>query len=149
MDDAQRFVAFPDFVDDDAKADQIVNFTEQQILRLHLLVNGIEVFRATIDLRCDPSLGEFLLQDGDDLGDIAFSLSFLFGDILFELPIHSGMQVAQGVVFEVTLEPIDTEPVGQRSINIKGFLRNLSLFVFRQIRRACACCARGLRASPG
>jgi len=89
--DSERLVTLAHRVHDDPERHQIVNLVEHHVLRLHFLVNGVEVLGASRDFRFDPGLGKFLGQDFDHVLDVALPLGLLLRDVSLELIVDLGV----------------------------------------------------------
>ena len=83
-------------------------------------------------LGVDAVLLEALRQDADDFLDVALALRLLLGDVALELVVDFRVQVAQRVVLQLALHPVDAEAVRQRRVDVEGFLGDVVLALGRQ-----------------
>ena len=65
--------------------------------------------------------------------DVALALGLLLRDVALELVVDLGVQVAQRVVLELALHPVDAEAVRQRRVDVERLLRDLVLPLGRQV----------------
>ena len=131
--DAERLVALAHRVDHDAEGDQVVNLIVEQVLRLHLLVDRVEVLGAAGHLGLDLGLGELLQEGREDLLDVLLALGLALRDAALQLVVDLGMEEAQRVVLQVRLDPVDAEPVRERRVDVERLLRDVHLPLRRQV----------------
>ncbi len=122
MDQAQRFVTLALGVDQNAKRDQIVNLIVNQILALHFLVDAVKMLRPAGHLGVDAFGFELLRNDGIYLIDVFFPIAFLLRDVALELVVNLRVEILERQIFELALDPGDSQPVRQGRVNIQRFL---------------------------
>ena len=61
------------------------------------------------------------------------ALGLLLRDVALELVVDLGVQVAQRVVLELALDPVDAEPVRERRVDVERLLRDVALPLRRQV----------------
>ena len=89
---------------------------------MHLPVYRIEVFGATPNLARDLELAQFLLQDGDHLVDLGFTLPSLLDDLDGQVPVGLRFQLSETQVLELLLDFGDAQAMGQWGIDLQGFI---------------------------
>ena len=94
MDNAERPITVPQRAGDHAHRGQVVDLVELLLLVVHLLVDAVEVFRATGDLRLDLHLRKLGLQQVNGVVDIARPLLPLLGDQRGQVAVGLGVEVA-------------------------------------------------------
>ncbi len=73
-----------------------------------------------------------------------FSLSSFFqATSLARFRYSSGMEVTEGEVFELRLDPVNPQAVGQGGIDVQGLLGDFDLASPAADTPGCACCGAG------
>ena len=129
MDDSENVIAFFDRSDDDAKCGDVVDLIEIKFLVSHLPVDAVDLFDAAADLPLDVILVKFLHQGPLDFVDVARPLLLSPGDLFLDFFVEIGAKVSKSQIFQLQPDPVDSEPVGQRCVDVKGFLGDLHLFL--------------------
>jgi hypothetical protein len=134
VDDAERGVAVLDAVGHDAERDEIVDLLELDLLALQLLRDAPQSLDAPVDLgdrhlRLGQLGGHRLLQ----LLDQAFRLAALRVDFRPQRLVRLRLQVAERPLLELVLDLAHAEPVGDRRVDIAGFLCDLHPLVVGQV----------------
>ena len=124
MHDAEHGVAVSYRIDQDAHRAHIEEFVEFEVLALHLAPDTDDVFGPADDLGVDLLLLEQALEAPRELVDEGLSLAALFFQQTRDTLVHLGFQRAKGEIFELPLEQAHAEAVGQRRVDIEGFLRH-------------------------
>ena len=81
------------------------------------------------DLGLDPELVELLGQVLARLVDVALALGALLGDEPLDLVVLARVQRLEGEVLELPLDRVDTEPVGDRRVDVERLARLLDLLL--------------------
>ena len=79
-------------IEDDSDRKEIVNLIDITMLRLHLMIDGVNRFRTSFDGKFEARIGEFFLQRGYEPRDILFPLGFLC--------VQRVRDILIGIVFE-------------------------------------------------
>ncbi len=105
-------------VNDHPDGGKIVDLAEIFILLLHLVVDTVEMFRPTLDLGGHPDRFQPFLNDIDQPFDELLPLPPLFGQLIDEPVVGSGLHIAESVILELPFDLVDPQPVGQRRIDL-------------------------------
>ena len=124
-----RAVAVLHRADDHAHRGEVVDLVELATLLGHLRVDRVEVLGAARDLRLDPELVELLGQVLARLVDVALALGALLGDQTLDLVVLARMQRLEREVLELPLDRVDTEPVGDRAVDVERLAGLLDLLL--------------------
>ena len=133
MDDAQRLVAVFDLSQNNAEGDEVKDLLEFQVLGPHLPVDAVEVLRPAADPPRQPVGGQLFGDDRADFLNVLLPLFFFPGDGVGELLVFLRVEVSQGEVFQFRLDAVDSQPAGDRGVDIQGLLGNFDLVFLRQI----------------
>ena len=120
-------------LDDDADGEQVVDALELAFLLLHLLPDGVYALGAPLHVELQPGLLQPLLDWRDELADVGVA-AFLRGIQLFLYHVVGVvLHVFQRQVFQLALQLVESQLVGQRGIQVVGLLAHLQLglLVFR------------------
>ena len=79
-------------IEDDADRKEIINLIDITMLRLHLMIDGVNRFRTSFDGKFEACIREFFLQRGYEPRDILFPLGFLC--------VQRVRDILIGIVFE-------------------------------------------------
>ena len=93
-----------------------------QAALLHLVVNGIDVFDAALDPALDVIVLQHLLDHGADLVDVGLALIMIAGETFGNLGVYVRLEVLEALVFELDLDAVEAQTVGQGGVNAQGFL---------------------------
>ncbi len=120
---AERRVAVPDAVHQDARADEVVDLREVVAAHDHLLVDRVVVLRPAGDGRLDLRAA----QVGRDLlahdGQVLLARRRALGDEVDDLVVHLGVQGLERQVLELPLDRVHAEAVGERRVDLEGLAR--------------------------
>ncbi len=129
MDRAERRVAVPDRVDEDADAYQVIDLLEADVPGDHLLVDGVVVLRPPGDPCLDLGLAQVGLDLFDDVLQEQLPLGGPLGDHPGDLVVPLGVQGREGEVFQFPLDGVHAQPVRQRGEDLQH-LTGLALLLF-------------------
>ena len=129
MDHTERSVTVPYRVHDDAHGKQIVDLVDRLALVHHLLVNGKQMLRASVDLGVNPRLADMHFHIAHDLIDKGLPFSLFQGDLLHEIIIDLGLEIFQGQIIKLNLDLADSETLGDRCIDLPCLPRLLLLLL--------------------
>ena len=129
---AQSRVAVLHRLHDNAHGDEVVYLRKALALLRHLLVDGVEVLRAAHDLRLDVHLFHLVVQDGDDLVEIALALRAAFSHHAADLLELVRFQIVERQVLELPLDVVDAETVRDGRVNLQRLARLEDAAVFTQ-----------------
>ena len=116
MNDPKGFIAFLDGIDDNPERGEIVNLVEVDILGVHLLINTVDLLRATCHFSLDLVLEQLLGNDSLDLFDIPLPFLLLFCNLSLDIGIDIGVQIPEAQVLQFIFNPLDPEPICQGGI---------------------------------
>ena len=138
MDQTERAVAVARSLvgaalDDHAHRREIVDLVELAALLRHLVVDRVEVLRASRDLRRDVDLVELLLEDQRRLAHVLLAIGAPLGDHLLDLLVLARMQRLEGEVLELPLERMDAEAMCERRVDLERLARLLQLLLLAEI----------------
>jgi hypothetical protein len=119
MDHADRAVAVLDRADDHPHRGQVEDLVELPTLLGHLRVDRIEMLGATGYLGLDADILQLLGQKPPRLGHVDLTLVALLGDKLFDLFVLARVQGREGEVLELPFDRVDTEPMGERRVDLQ------------------------------
>ena len=129
MHQPQHAVAVPDVLDQHAEGHDIVHFIQGKILGLHLFPDAVLVLDAAVDLALHAIGGQEVLDQPHHLfDDPLFHHLMLFQPVVY-LIVDIRLKVLEAQVFQVPLEQIQAQAVGQRRVDVHGFLSNAPLLV--------------------
>ena len=114
-------------LDEDPHPDQVVDLVELLVLQDHLLVDGVQVLGPARHLGLDAGGRQAFLDLLDDLGQVDVALGRPGRHHLLDLGVAAGVEGGEGEVLQLPLDVRDTEAVGQRGVNVEGFLRRALL----------------------
>ena len=114
VDDAERRVAVPDRIDQDADADQVVDVVEADVPGDHLLVDRVVVLGTAGDLRVDLGLAQVGADVLDDFLQESLAPRRPVGHQADDLVEPLRVQGREGEVLELPLHRVHAEPVRQR-----------------------------------
>ena len=132
VDDPDRAVAVLDRADDHPHRGQVEDLVELAALLRHLRVDRVEVLGAAGDLGLDPELAELVAEEAAGLGDVDLALVALLGDELLDLGVLARVKGGEGEVLQLPFDRVDTEPVGQRRVDLQRLARYRELLLLRQ-----------------
>src|SRR5690606_347895 len=126
--DAQRGVAVVDFRNQHAHRKHVVDLAQLQAFFLHFSPDGINMLGAPTEIGLDTGGGQLFAQLVHHMGDVLLAIQaprMQQGSDLLVLP---GLQVAEGEVFQLPLDMLDSQAMGQRRVNIEHFAGNAVAF---------------------
>ena len=127
MDHAERRIAVPYGLHDDADREQIIDLVDGLILVHHLTIDGEEVLHTTADLGIDARLLDMLRDFRDNVFDPGFSRFLLQVNLRREIIVDVRLEVLQRQIIHLDLDLTDTETLCERGIDLKGLTRLLLL----------------------
>ncbi len=84
-------------------------------------------------LGLDPGLLEPAGQDLEHRANVAFAIGASARNMSLEHRVNRRVDVAKGGVLEFRFEPVDAQPMRNRSVNLERLARDLFLLVGRQV----------------
>ncbi len=133
VDHPERLVALSDGVYQNAERDEIVNLIVEKVLRLHLLIDAVEVFGSAGHFGLDAFFFEDLADERDHLVDVFLPRGFLFRHVALELIINLRMEMLEREVLQLVLDPGDAETMGERGVDVERLLRRGELLLHRHM----------------
>ena len=134
MNDAERGIAVLDRVDDDPDRKEIIDLVERLALIHHLLVDAEEVLHASVHLGLDAGLLHLPRDFLCDLCHILLPLALPLADLLHQIVVDIRLEIFERQIIQFHLDAADSEPLGDRRVNIKRLLRNPLLLLHRLMR---------------
>ena len=129
---AQRGVAVPLMVDQDAQPDQVVDLEEVAAPDDHLLIDRVVVLRPAVDRGLDLRGRQVVLHLVDHLAQIVLAQRRPGRDHAHDLVVHLGVQGGEGEVLQLPLDRVHAQPVGQRREDLQGLVGDHDLLVLPQ-----------------
>jgi len=138
VDEAERAVAVASpllavALDDHAHRREVVDLVELAALLGHLVVDGIEVLRASGDLRGEVDLLELAREHVRGFRDVALTIGAALGDHRLDLRELARVQRLEREIFELPLERVDAETVRERRVHLERLLRLLDLLLLAEV----------------
>ena len=133
VDKAQHIVAVGQLIHDDPHGADVVQFRKVQILGVHLAVNTVNMLDPGLDLTLDAHAFQLFLDPGLHPLQKVLILLALVLHLVHDLFVAHWVQVFDADIFQLRLDVLDAQPVGQRRIDIHGLQRFFPLLIFRQI----------------
>jgi hypothetical protein len=120
---SERGITVGDGVGDDAHGPQVEHLRKGELLALHLPMDAVDVFRATVDFGPDAGGAQHHLQVVAQLGDVALPVDALFRQCRRDPPIVVRLQEPERQVLEFPLELPQPQAVGERREYLARFQR--------------------------
>ena len=114
-------------VDDDADGEEVVYALEAALLLVHLLPDAVDRLRAALDVTVDTRCLHLLRDRLDEPFDIGIARSLCLVELLADHVVGIVLHILQREVFELALQLVESELMGQGSIEIGSLLRHLHL----------------------
>ena len=124
VNDPEHRVAVPDRLDDNTERDQVMNLLEINLLLDDFIVNRSQVFKTPLDFAFNAMFGKHSIKLFLNICNVTSRFLAMLLDLSGEFFIDVRLEVFQRKVFEFTLQPADTEAVGQRGEDIRGLPGN-------------------------
>jgi len=99
-----------------------VHFFEGYALALHLLVDGVNVFGTSADLGFDAFVAQHLLEAFHNPLDGPFPFRAPLRQFLGNHPVHAGVHIAKGQIFQLVPDALHAQPVGQGGKDVQASL---------------------------
>src|SRR5688572_30579243 len=121
MHHAERGVAVLRLRHDHAQRAHVVELGEVELLRAHLVPDGIDMLRPPADLCVDIHRPQLSAQCFHTLGDVLLALQALLVEHARDALIELGLEIAERQVLELPLELPDAQAVRERRVDIERF----------------------------
>ena len=131
MHHAQGRIAVAHRADNNAEAVDVVDLLEGHILALHLAVDAVDVFGATVDFGFDALRVQGRPQQTLHFVHPLDTLRPLLGHRVGEFPVDARLQIAEAQILQFPFDLPDAQPVGKRSENFQSLSGNPSPLVVR------------------
>ena len=79
------------------------------------------MLRAAVDVIVNMHLVQLLGQLGDDGADVLLTLGALLADLLHQVLISGGVNIAQGEILQLLLDGVHAQAMGQRCVDVQRF----------------------------
>ena len=119
MHGAERGVRVTERVDEDTDPDQVVDLVELLAADHHLLVDRVQVLRATLHLCLHTQLLELGSRLARDLLDQGGALAAPCVDEAHDLAVGAGVQGLEGQVLELPLDLLHAEAMRERRVDLE------------------------------
>ena len=123
------FIMHLSHIKDDAHGQNVIDLLKGDVLVLHLAPDAVRCLYAGLYLIADARFVQLLTDGGCKLVKLGIQIVLHAGKITGYLRIFLGMFVTEAEVFQFLLYLVQSQAVGQRGIDVKGFAGNLVLFV--------------------
>lgn len=131
MDNAEHGIAITDILHNNAHRKQIINLVKLFILLDHLAVNAVDVLWTAGDFRFYINFPCFLKQGLNYVLNIFLAFCPLFLHEIYNSIILLRIDIPQTGILHLPLDGCDSKTVGKRGKNLKRFIGNLPLLLFR------------------
>ena len=115
--------------EDDAHGQYVIDILERYMLGLHLLPDAVGALDAGLDGVLDAVTVQFGLHGGDEVAVDGFQVVVDFRQTLADEFALLGVLVAEAEVFQLFLNLIQSQAIGQRGVDVQRFAGYLVLFV--------------------
>ena len=112
---------------DDADGKEVVDTLEGTVLLLHLLPDAVDALGTPLDVEVQTGLGEALADGLDEALDVGVATLLGLAEFFLDMVVGVVLEVFERQVLQLTLQLIQTQLVGQGSIEIGSLLRHLML----------------------
>ncbi len=127
--DAQHRVTVLRLVDEDPEADQVIDVAEVTAADHHLLVDRVVVLGAAVDGGADLRFPEESLEPLDEITKCRLALGCSLLHHLRDLLVELGFDHLEAEVFELPLDRVHAESVGQRRKDVERLGGDSNLLV--------------------
>ncbi len=132
VDQTEGGVAVPHRLGDDPDPDQVVDVLEGAVLLPHLAVDRVLVLGSPGHLGLDPRVGQDARDLADHLLDERLALRGALRELGGDLGVGAGVEDGEAAIFELVLDLLDPETMGQGGVNVEGLLGDPSLLLVSQ-----------------
>ncbi len=129
VDQAQDGIAFADCGHDNPGGKEVVDLIQLLVLDLHLPVDAVKMFGPAFDLSRNPHGRNLEGQFFRDLAQILFPIRPPLRQHTPQLIVGIGIQITKTQVFQLPLDPVDTQAGRQGGIDIQGLPGRCHLLV--------------------
>ena len=131
--DAERCIGVLERPGDDAEGQVVEQLRDVDALAAQLLVDRVVTLDAEADLGVDLRLLEGLRQALADALDGGLGELQLLGDLRVQLGELVGIEIEEGEVLEIALDPRHPQPVGDRRVDLERLARDAAAGLGRQV----------------
>ena len=124
MDEAEHGVAVAHVLDDGPEGEDVVHIVERQVLLGHLFIDAVDMLDAAPDRAFDLVGAEDALQLGDDLGDELALHHLIAFQPVGNLGVDVRMDVFEAESFQLQLDAVQAETVGEGHVDVHRLLRD-------------------------
>ena len=119
--------------DDDPESDNIVDVIDVEALPGPSFCRCCKILFAlpdtsTLKLNCST----LVFYQFFYLANVGLPIFFCLGKFLGDRPVFGGFEIFKGGILQLSLQPLDPEPVGERGINLEGLPGYLDLLLRRR-----------------
>ena len=120
-------------VEDNADGKKVVDLVQRFVPPDHLVVDAIQVLRPAADLKLEPLVFQPLLDRRGELVDVMLPLAPARFDVAGNRLVRFAVQVFERKVLQLPLRVRESEPVGERRVDVESLLRHPLLLVGGEI----------------
>ena len=128
VDDAQHVIAVVDRIDNHAHGVDIVNLVHALALDEHFPVNAVNALDAAGDVDVRDHLGDARLEGFAGAVDKRIALVAAKRQVIFDLLVRIGVEIAQGEILQFLFDGADAEAVRNGRIDLHALHRLFALF---------------------
>ena len=133
MDHTQRRITVLHAIHNDTDCKQVIDLIDGLILIFHLFVNTEEMFDTTIYFCLNAGRTDMLADLINDRLDIFLAHALTHGNLIHQIIIHFRFQIFEREIIQLHLNLGNTEPLGDRRIDIHRFPCDALLFLRRHM----------------
>ena len=112
-------------VQDDAYGKEVVDALEVGLLLLHLLADGVDALRTSLDVVLEPGSSQFLVYRVNERGDILVAGCLGGIELLLDVVVHVVLRVLEREVLQLRLQLVQAQLMRQRSIQVGRLVGHL------------------------
>ena len=117
------------WLEDDADGQDVVDFVESEVLRLHFRPDGVGTFDPRLYLVAQSFLVEYLAYGLREVVEEGLALRLCLCELALDEVVGVGIFELEAQVFELVLNLVQAEAVGYRGVDVERFACNLHLLV--------------------
>ena len=130
---AFRTLLFQRRIQYDTDGEQIVYAFKLDLLLFQLIINGMDRLGTSFNVEMQSGFFQFLLDRCDESGNIKVARTFSLVQLPFDEIVLFAVGIFQRQIFQFAFDLIQSEPVCERCIQIRGFRCQPQPVVFLQL----------------
>jgi len=128
MDQSQHIIAIGNIIHDDAEGAQVKDLPQRLLLGKHLAIDGINVLDAAGDGAVDALILHPVLDAHLGSYHELLVALLLLGQGILDLLIADGVKILEREIFQLPLDALHPQPVGDGGVDLQCLSGFLSLF---------------------